>query len=87
MPGEPIDITSQPVTEVGHFPVINLPIAVPAASAVPTAPTKTPVAATPRVPGEPVDVTSQPVTEVGRFPIIDLPIAVPLPIRAAPANR
>lgn len=87
VPGEPIDITSQPVTDVGHFPIINLPIAVPAAPAVPTAPTAAPVTATPHVPGEPVDVTSQPVTEVGRFPIIDLPIAVPLPNHAAPEAK
>ncbi len=29
VPGEPVDVTSQPVTEVGRFPIINLPIAVP----------------------------------------------------------
>lgn len=28
-PGEPVDVTSQPVTAVGRFPIINLPIAVP----------------------------------------------------------
>lgn len=28
-PGEPIDVTSQPETEVGRFPIIDLPIAVP----------------------------------------------------------
>ena len=29
VPGEPVDVTSQPVTEVGRFPIIDLPIAVP----------------------------------------------------------
>jgi chemotaxis protein MotB len=86
VPGEPIDVTSQPVTEVGHFPIIALPIAAPAEHATPKAPA-VPVATTPHVPGEPIDITSQPVTEVGRFPIIDLPIAVPLPARAAPAAK
>ncbi len=28
-PGEPVDVTSQPVTAVGRFPIIDLPIAVP----------------------------------------------------------
>ena len=29
VPGEPVDVTNQPVTEVGRFPIIDLPIAVP----------------------------------------------------------
>jgi hypothetical protein len=86
LPGEPVDIMSQPVTDVGRFPIINLPMAAPAEHATPTAPAA-PVATTPLAPGEPVDVTSQPATDVGRFPIINLPIAVPLPAHAAPGAK
>jgi hypothetical protein len=83
LPGEPVDVTSQEQTAVGHFPVIVLHFGKPE-RAVPR-PARPAAKAPRRLPGEPIDVTSQEQTEIGHIKAIESPIALPPPVVPLPA--